>query len=219
MTEMGPNLATRPFTNDRPVKRTTLLIWILALGLMIINVFIYQRYLSGQHEQRQRIRDLESRIESEQQVIDELETELAALDLDHQNERVEFLNSQIAKRTFSWTALFDRLEEVLPPDVRLNRVSPRAAERRHADNRLAGESIDELVAIELNGRAESGEQLLELVDSLFDHSSFLVPNLVSENENEDFTLDFSLSVLYKPAASASDAVVESSGTGMGEGGG
>ena len=212
MRRMGPNLASRPFANERPVKRTTLLIWLLALGLLFINVVVYQRHLSGQHEQRQAIQDLEDRTESEQQSIERLETELVSLDLDQQNERVEFLNSQIAKRTFSWSRLFDRLEEILPPDVQLNRVSPRAAEKRHQDTRLGTQSFEELVAIELNGRAESGDQLLELVDSLFAHESFLVPNLVSEQENEDLTLNFSLQVLYRPDASPGESLGESSFT-------
>ena len=160
MRGMGPNLASQPFANERPVKRSTLLVWLLALGLLLINVFIYQRHLSGQHEQRQAIQDLQERIEVEQTSIEQLETELAALDLDRQNERVVFLNSQIAKRTFSWSRLFDRLEEVLPPEVQLNRVSPRAAEKKHQDVRLGEQSFVELVAIELHGKAESGDQLI-----------------------------------------------------------
>lgn len=217
MRGMGPNLASRPFANERPVKRTTLLIWLVALGLLIINVFIYQRYLSGQHEQRRATQDLQARIEAEQQTIAQLETDLAALDLGQQNERVEFLNTEIAKRTFSWSRLFDRLEEVLPPDVQLKQVSPRAAEKRHGDTRLGGQSIEDLVSIELNGRAETGDQLLELVDNLFQHQSFLVPNLANEQENDDMSLDFSLHVLYSP-----EAVLEESGGAMsspsGEGG-
>ena len=216
MRGMGPNLASRPFANERPVKRTTLLVWLMAASLLFINVFIYQRHLSGQHEQRQAIRDLEDRIEAEQQSIEQLETKLASLDLDQQNEQVEYLNSQIAKRTFSWSRLFDRLEEVLPPDVQLNRVSPRAAEKRHQDTRLGTQSFEELVAIDLNGRAATGDQLLDLVDSLFEHESFLVPNLMSEQENEDLTLDFSLRVLYRPDALPGESpAVETSSPGEG----
>lgn len=210
MKGMGPNLASQPFANERPVQRTTLLVWLFALGLLVINVFIYQRHLSGQHEQRAAIQDLQNRISTEQRSIEQLETDLVALDLDRQNERIEFLNTQIAKRTFSWSHLFDRLEEVLPPDVHLNRVSPRAAEKKHEDTRLGGRSIEQLVAIDVNGKAETGDQLLEFVDSLFDHPSFLVPNLLSEQENEDLSLNFSLQVLYLPNA----PLVESSG-GMG----
>jgi len=217
MKGMGPNLASRPFANERPVKRTTLLIWMFALGLLVINVFIYQQHLSGQHEQRAAIQDLQSGISTEQRSIEQLETELAAFDLDRQNERVEFLNTQIAKRTFSWSRLFDRLEEVLPPDVHLNRVSPRAAQMRRGDTRLRGQSIEELVAIDMHGKAETGDQLLEFVDSLFEHTSFLVPNLVSEHEIDDLSLDFSLQVLYLPDASL-DASAEAMGSSAGEGG-
>lgn len=216
MKGMGPNLATRPFTNERPVKRSTLLIWLLALGLLIINIFIYQRHISGQHEQRQAMQDLEERIAAEQHSIEHLEKDLAAIDLDRQNEQVEFLNDQIARRTFSWTFLFDRLEEVLPDDVRLHRISPRAAEKRHADSRLGEQPVEALVAIEIQGKAEDGDQLLKLVDSLFDHPSFLVPNLVSEQENDDTSLEFTLKVLYRPPVGEEESAAMSTSAIPGE---
>ena len=201
---LGPNLASHPFANERPVKRTTLLVWVFALLLLAINAFLYQRHLSDQYEQRQALRDLEEQIVLEREAIGRGETDLAALDLEQQNERVVFLNGQIARRTFSWSRLFDRLEQVLPDDVELRRVSPRILEdRRTGRNRVA--AIKDLVTIEIRGDAQSGEVLLEFVDNLFNHPSFTLPDLQRESQEEDGRLDFSLTVLYLPSRSAPQA--------------
>ena len=42
--------------------------------------------------------------------------------------RVNFVNSQIAERAFSWSALLDQLERVLPNDVRITSLSPSVTE-------------------------------------------------------------------------------------------
>lgn len=195
---LGPNLASRPFANERPVKRTTLLVWVVALMLLAINAFLYQRHLSAHYEQRQAIRDLEEAIVLEEKSVRQGEADLAALDLEKQNQSVVFLNGQIARRTFSWSRLFDRLEEVLPDDLELRRVSPRILEERRSPRGRAAE-IKDLVTIEIRGEAQSGEELLQLVDNLFEHSSFTLPDLQRETQDDDGRLEFALTVLYLPS--------------------
>jgi Tfp pilus assembly protein PilN len=198
---LGPNLAARPFANERPVKRTTLLVWIAALILLAINAFLYQRHLSAHYEQRQAIRDLQDQIESEKRAVRQGEADLAALDLHQQNQRVLFLNGQIARRTFSWSRLFDRLEEVLPAKVELQRVSPKIVEEQRRSGRSRITDIKALVTIELRGEANSDEELLELVDNLFNHPSFTLPDLQRESQKGDGLLEFNLNVLYLPSRS------------------
>jgi len=200
MRGMGPNLAGRPFVNERPVKRTTMLIWVVASALLTINIFLYQRHLSGQYEQRAALKSLQQNIAAEESALQQLEDELSNLELGRQNEKVVFLNGQIAKRKFSWGQLFERLEEVLPANVQLRRVSPRILAEKDRDSRLEGEHLGELVAIDMNGYAQSTEELLQLVDRLFEHPSFAIPNLMNENERDDRRLDFALDVLYLPSA-------------------
>jgi len=205
---MGPNLAARPFANERPVKRTTLLIWILALALLTLNVVLYQRHLAAHYEQRQAIKDLQEQIQAEEQAVRQRETELAALKIPQQNERVLFLNGQIARRTFSWSQLFNRLEEVLPANVDLQRVSPKILTERVRGGRQRDMGIQDLVAIDIKGEAQTGEELLQLVDNLFDHASFTLPDLVGENERNDGRLEFTLNVFYLPSAARDESAGE-----------
>ena len=193
------NLAERPFVNERPAVRTTILLWVIALLLLALNVMLYQRHLSGQQEQRQMIGDLEASIAKERALILGLEEDLAALDLRQQNRQVLFLNTQIARRTFSWSQLLDRLAEVLPETVQLRRLSPRIVDQGGRRLPAAQSPSDEVVAINMGGVARSSEAALQLVDRLFEHPSFTAPNLASEWEQDRNQYEFSLSVLYLPA--------------------
>jgi Tfp pilus assembly protein PilN len=193
------NLAERPFVNERPAIRTTILLWVMALLLVALNVTLYQRHLSGQQEQRQRIGNLEASIAEERAVILGLEENLAALDLQKQNRQVVYLNTQIASRTFSWSQLLDRLAEVLPETVQLRRLSPRIVDKGGRRLQEAQSPSAEVVAIDMGGVARSSEAALQLVDRLFEHPSFTAPNLASEWEQDRNQHEFSLSVLYLPA--------------------
>ena len=218
MNGLGLNLAARPFANERPVRRTTLVIWILALTLLAVNVFLYQRHLSAQQEQRQALTDLEKRIEAEQAAIEARDLELVDLQIERQNEEVVFLNEQIAWRTFSWSRLFDRLEEILPNNVELQRVSPKVLKEQRRGHRRDSR-LKDLVAIDLRGSARTTDEILELVDNLFAHPVFTLPNLMGESERDDGSLEFSLEVLYLPTAGLPEtteaaSAVEDAGTMM-----
>lgn len=206
------NLAERPFVNERPAKRTTILLWVIALLLLALNVMLYQRHLSGQQEQRQMIADLEASIAAERDAIVDLEQDLAALDLKQQNRQVVFLNTQIVRRTFSWSQLLDRLAEVLPETVQLRRVSPRILDRGGPRLPAARVQSGEVVAIDMGGVARSSEAALQLVDRLFEHPSFAAPNLANEWEQDRNQYEFSLSVAYLPAATGGlDPIPDDSG--------
>lgn len=202
MTVLGPNLASRPFANERPVRRVSLLVWLLALLLLAVNVFLYQRHLRGQHEQRQVLATLQGDMAAQESAVRELEVRLSTLDLEQQNEVVRFLNAEIEKRTFSWSRLFDQLEEVLPAKVEVRRVSPRVSQEKRRGG-SSGDATGGLVNIEITGHSPSSEELLLLIDNLFTHPGFAEPNLRSESQRDDRRLDFSLNVLYLPEASGS----------------
>lgn len=199
------NLAQRPFVNERPARRTTILLWVVGLLLLTLNVMLFQRHLSGQQERRQRIKTLGASIAEERAAITGLEEELAALDLKQQNRRVVFLNTQIARRIFSWSRLLDDLAQVQPDTVQLSRLSPRITERQVSAGLSDRSRAGDVVAIEMGGVARSSEAILDFVDRLFEHPSFVAPDLANEREQEQKLYDFSLRVLYLPGESASGA--------------
>lgn len=195
----GPNLARRPFLNLRPVRRVTTLLWVLGVLLTAVSVLFYARHVTGSGAQREQLEELRTRVEAEEARLAELQAELAGLDLEWQNRRATFLNHKIAQRSFSWSDLFDRLGEVLPPEVRLLSLTPRfgAGGRRLASRDAAG--LDDREAqLEIRGVARSGEALLALVDGLFEHPSFRDPDLSSElRRPEQGVTEFALTVVYQ----------------------
>ena len=193
------NLAREPFVNFRPIRRLTWILWVLAALLLLANTVVYWRHFSGQGQRMDQLEELEAGIERERAEIARLEQELAGLDIDGQNQRAVFLNSRISQRTFSWSHLFDRLAEVLPEDVHLNRVSPRIDWSGSA-GRLAASTTgaDERVHLGVTGVAKSDTELLALVDGLFSHPSFVRPDLAHEAKRGQQQFDFSMDVIYLP---------------------
>jgi Tfp pilus assembly protein PilN len=193
------NLASRPFVNEQPVIRTSVLLWILGLALLALNVTLYYKHIEGKGEQRQLLREADDRLVEETVAIDRLRGELERLDLELQNEQVSFLNSQIAQRIFSWSALFDRLAEVVPAAIQMRGISPRIMAADSADHRSRlTDPADEVVKVDLQGTSRSPEAVLELVDALFAHPSFFDPDLTRESFAEGQADNFVLSVVYLP---------------------
>lgn len=192
------NLAESPFTNERPVRRTAALLWILGVGLLVLNVMLYQRHISSQQQRSTAIESIESRRSEAQIAIEELQRELSGLDLAKQNRQIEFLNSQIAKRTFSWSRLIDRLAEVLPNTVQLRGVTPEVNDPSDPNAALARLGTEQTVTVELVGESRSGESILAFVDALFEHPSFVAPKLLNESRRNEDLNQFSLRVFYLP---------------------
>ena len=198
------NLAAEPFVNERPVRRTAILLWIFGLALLSANVMLYQRHISRQHQRSNEIESIEASRKAALESIETLEEQLSGLDLSKQNRQIEFLNSQIDKRTFSWSRLIDRLAEVLPNSVQLRRVTPVVNDpndRRRAHADFEGQRT---VTVELVGVTSSNESILEFVDALFDHPSFVAPDLLSEARRQEGLDQFALEVIYLPDRNPED---------------
>lgn len=202
------NLARRPFVNTRPASRVALFLWIVGGVLLLSNVTLFYGYLSGSTEARAELAGKREAIEAEQRKIRQLEARLAGLELEEQNEQVEFLNRKIAERAFSWSLLFDRLAQVMPDDVRLIQLQPasiggddRPGSRPPTSvrgRRPVGSS--ERVPLNLQVESKSYEAFNQLVDSMFAHPAFDDPDFLRESRDEDESevVRFDLRVTYIP---------------------
>lgn len=198
------NLARRPFLNSRPVVRVSLLLWALGLALLIGNVSRYLTYRDRSADKRQQIARGEAEIERQRALQARLQKLLDNFDLETQNDKVDFLNRKIQERTFSWSALLDRVAERLPHDVRLNRLAPltggkaeKEFQRSHVARR-AGTGGDQ-VPLLITGETRKPEALTPFIDSLY-KPPFAYPNPSREETSEDGKLlKFELSVQYRPS--------------------
>ena len=227
------NLARRSFVNTRPVARIAILLWLLSGLLLAANVTLFWGYFSGSTEQRARLNGVQDEIARGKQEIARLDEQVGQLDLASQNELVLFLNGKIAERTFSWSLLFDRVAETLPPAVRLTRLTPvgvvdessnrRGFRRRRVGSRggRSGGSPAEGVVLTIGGEAKNDEALSQFVDNLFEHPAFSEPNLTRETREESGDIVFDLQVGYLPGASGDvageEATIEEAAPPAGEG--
>lgn len=210
------NLARRPFINTRPVTRVALLLWIVGGLLLLGNTTLFYGYLSGSSEARAELAGKREAIESEQRKAGQLQTRLAGLELEEQNEQVEFLNRKIAERAFSWSLLFDRLAEVMPDDVRLLQLQPasiggndRPGSRPSGAGATRGrrpEGSSDRVPLSLQVESKSDEAFNQLVDNMFAHDSFRDPDFTretrDEGDGESDVVRFDLRVTYIPGVEA-----------------
>jgi Tfp pilus assembly protein PilN len=201
------NLARRPFTNTRPVTRTAVLLWLLGLLLLLGNVSLFWSYLSGSGEKRAELSRMERQVEHEQRDVAKLEDRLANSDLDQQNKQARFLNRKIAERTFSWSLLFDRLAEVMPDGVRLNRLSPSGLVDKDSREFDVQRGRDNRVTLTIDGEAKSDEAVLQFVDNLFAHPAFEDPDLSHDSREDNGYVKFDIKVQYLPAGTPHPAIV------------
>jgi Tfp pilus assembly protein PilN len=210
------NLAGRPFGNSRPVVRISLFLWLLGAALLVGNILLFRSYLSSSADKRADLARGEEEIARQQRNVDQLQGHLDGYDLVQLNNQIDFLNTQIDARTFSWSLLLDRLAEVLPNDVRLNRLVPLTAaksDRQTQRERSARRGKEGEVTLTINGETRSDDALFKFVDNLFAHPAFGDPNLLRESrgdEGNSNVVKFDLTVTYLPGNPARGVVVEES---------
>lgn len=213
------NLAGRPFVNNRPVTRLTVVLWAAAAVFLIADALLFWGTWRGQEDQRRQLAEVQAEVAAERGEIGDLGRALAAVDVAQLNRRTELLNEKIAERTFGWGQLFDHLTALLPADVRLTSLTPqpvtdpdRGGRRPRAAAGVGGAGVtggtggeDDRVRLEILGTARRDDAVLELLDALFADPAFESPNLARESK-EQTEVRFSLSAIYLPSvATARDA--------------
>lgn len=118
------NLAKRPFHNRRPVARLAAVLWVLGVLLLAANLWKWGGHFRGSSDSGDRLDLLQRQVSQEEQKLDEYWQELRRVRLGARNQKAQYLNLLIHRRTFPWSRLFDQLEEVLPENVYLENVVP-----------------------------------------------------------------------------------------------
>jgi hypothetical protein len=209
------NLASRPFGNSRPVVRLSLLLWLLGLALLLSNVLVFRSYLSDSADKRAKIAHGEEEFLSRQKDVQDLQNRLNGYDLVRLNDQIDFLNTQIDARTFSWSLLIDRLTDTLPNDVRLGRLTPVTESKNKRETQQRNRLPQGEVELQISGQTRRDEALLQFVNNLFAHPAFRDPNLLQESQADTGgpLVKFEATVMYLPGGPPHQAVVEESPAG------
>jgi hypothetical protein len=141
------NLAARPYRDYRPIYAVVVITSILIAFLALNNLDTYVRYVHDTRTTRNEIASIQTQIQQERRRADNATRTIGTMDLISLSKETKFVNTQLAERAFSWSELLDRLESVLPGNVRITSVTPQFADNGlvHLSLALEGKGTDSLL--------------------------------------------------------------------------
>ena len=128
MRPLAINLASRPFYN------TTLYLvaYAVSLGFLVVMTGLNLYTFTADQLAMNRVNHARGQLEREMSDLDRQEAnlrrDLRRINLVALNKQSRFASRAILSRVFSWTLLFNRLEEILPPNVKLRSIRPNVQE-------------------------------------------------------------------------------------------
>ncbi|HLW55184.1 MAG TPA: hypothetical protein VKW06_20310 [Candidatus Angelobacter sp.] len=199
------NLASRKYEDVRRFYIGWTATLIILSGLTIgLAIFAYWKW-SGDRHAAVEARDLQQKVSA----LQKEKTELRAFENLPENREVtlqkNYWNSQILKRSFSWTLFFNELQKIMPTRAYLNSVQPELTQ----DNRLK-------LRINIVGEHKSDD--IELIERMEGSKRFHNTRPISEvlekgkHPGEPPVYKFEIETFYTPAGASSTkaAAVEGS---------
>ena len=183
------NLASRPYRDYRPLYAVVVVTSLLIAFMLLNNIETGYRYVHETRATRDKINQIDRQIDVENRRTEEANQRLRAVNVKLLAEQAQFVNARLAERAFSWSELLDRLEHVLPDDVRIESVSPSFAK-------------DGTVHLTLLGVAKGGFGMTNTLDRLNRDSRFAGAFPTSE-ERSPTGWKFSIGVDYRPSIARS----------------
>ena len=179
------NLSTRPFYNERLVN-----LWLVVLALVVAAATILNvtrvRYASGSNtELTSQASENEARAAELRRSAAQLRGSLDAHQLNTASTDAREANDLIDRRTFSWTALFNRFETTLPSDVRITAVRPTIDQERR-------------IKLTVTVLAKSVNDITEFMAHLDETGVFHDLFSSEERPNEDNQIESVLEMTYLP---------------------
>jgi hypothetical protein len=200
------NFSSKPF-------RDNTLIWVsCGLAVALLTVFTLWNVVSYNHVQAS-LAALEERIETFDENFGDLNTrqattnrEISRFDLDSLAVRAFMANEVIGSKTFSWTLLFNHMEEVLPWNVQMVSIHPIFdKERRRLDVEEQASHNEFLIVVE--GVSQDLMALLDFERALFAHQQFDRPEPDQHEVLDNGEVGFSLKFTYYTQLLSSDEAV------------
>lgn len=180
------NLASRPYRDYRPLYAVVVATSLAIAFLMLNNIETYYRYVNETQTTRGKIAQLDSETEAEKRAAAAADAQLKNVDLVSLDSETKFINAQLAERAFSWSELLDRLERVLPDDVRIKSITPQFQKSG-------------LVHLELSCEGKAADAYLRTLNRLIASSYFADPFPRNATAVDANTYNFAIGVEYKPS--------------------
>ncbi len=163
------NLATRPYEDSRQFWTY----WSTGLGLLALATALLifmaaSGYVRAGHD-RQQIAKLDAEIAKYDQEKTQAEAVLNQPQNRELREQSQFLNQLFERKSFSWTRVFEDLEQVMPAHLHVISIHPEATDKNADGN----------VEITLQVGGESQVQALDLVRKMENSKHFRQTRIVS----------------------------------------
>lgn len=179
------NLASRPYRDYRPLYAVVVASSLLIAFLMLNNIETYYTYVSDTRSTRAKIDSLTRETAAEKERAATAEQQLRTADLGRLDSEARFINARLAERAFSWSELLERLEQVLPADVRVRTITPTFEKNG-------------TVHLELAFDAKEAGGMLESITRFQKDRSFANAFPHQESEGAEGGYLFTLGVDYRP---------------------
>jgi Tfp pilus assembly protein PilN len=183
------NLAAKPYRDYRPYLAVMAIGWLLVAIMALNNLDTWYRYQHDTKTTRDEIAALQRQTEIEQKKLQTSEQRLRGVNVALLSKQTDYVNTVLAERAFSWSELLDRLEHVLPDDVRLVSINPSF-------------NKNGLVHLNLMCVGKNGSSMVSALDRFNADGHFYKPFPSSEN-NTGTGYDFGIGVDYRPSIARS----------------
>lgn len=119
------NFARKPFENERLPRLVFTLAAAVVLGITLVHGFFLARYLVREQEALDiKVVELRQALTDTDTAISRTEASLARQQTALSDERTVFLTRIYRHKSFSWTGLFNELEQITPAAVRITSIAP-----------------------------------------------------------------------------------------------
>jgi Tfp pilus assembly protein PilN len=178
------NLSTRPFYNVRAVQAAIGALAAVVVIVTLFNVVQLVRLTASQRTLGARAVEAENESARLRQEAARIRSQINPTELTTVANAAREANGIIDRRAFSWTELFAKYEETLPPDVRITAVQPRLDQGRF----IIGTAV----------QAKSAEDLDAFIENL-EKTGYFTRVLATTTQAGENGLDALIDAQYVPA--------------------
>ena len=151
------NLATQPFRRDRPILVASAAVAVVMVGSLILLISLAIADHRRSADTRRVITRLDRQLEQKATEQARLDAVLRRPENAEVLERSLFLNALLYHKGISWTRVFEDLEKILPPNVRLINIRPQVVSENQVYLEMTVAADSPAPVVEMLTRFETSE--------------------------------------------------------------
>ena len=184
MSRLQINLASRPFTNHTLYHVGYVVIGLVGLLLLAHNAIWFFSNHGDVREMEQEISSLQTEVDQNIREAGSLAEQVEQVQRNRRfREVVAFVDGRIRQRRFSWIRMLNLLQEAIPPQVKIESITPRVQQ--------------DSIRITLACMAKQETAVNEFIENLEDVDEF-DRVLITSEDREGNTVLFPLTMEYSP---------------------